>query len=232
MLKADKRVHIATLTASALLVAVVVSARVYERAQRTMAESLGWEAAYSTELTLNGGAGTLQLWNASGDVEDTVRALNARLGGDHPALLSGENMAWGIESADGTVSRYLVFSPAGHGSSMIVVVRQEEVEFRKSETPPPASLLTDVPSFPGSRPVSFIADHAGGTAFELSDVSADAVTVRQYLRDTFAHAGWTSMSRGQALDIYKRGEVLCLVKVNSSSPGSPGRVTLIRKDLR
>jgi len=232
--------------AAALLVAgtvVPVSARVFVRrgyADRgyVAPEQLGWTAAYTTVVQLNGGSGQVEILESRADLDRTLGLMRDayRRMGARCFIYPGDLAAWGLVFVQGRVIRFLAFAPLSGRQTLLLRLDQSEDDFLTSLHPPTDHALEDLPGYPGLRPVQCTVDEGTRTALQVAEVDAPPDEVHFRYAESMAAAGWTpalplpSQQRDPSrFTLYLKGTELCLVSVRAGGGPRQAVLTLIRK---
>jgi hypothetical protein len=225
----------------ALLAPLAAPALVFERwgarsNDPVRALMVGEHPAYTTAMKLNGGAGSLEIYQVEGTPPQALERLTAgyRALGAQVFCVSGPQLGWGLVLDGGRVIRLLVTNMGEHHTSMLFRMEQTEQEFARSQQAPVQPLPPDVPLYPGTRWTQSIDDEAANSTTATATVGADPVAVLRYYAETLPNAGWKPGlgPRDQASGIYVRGSELLVVNANSTGVRGQTVVIFLHKRLK
>jgi hypothetical protein len=193
----------------------------------------GGTSVYSTAANINNSHANLQIFSFAASFSETIASLNNIFGVE---FAGGGSFAKGFSRGDKYVTRFIVINLGRGDSTLVFAIRQNKDEYRKSKLPMTEHLLTKVPSYPGSIPVSFIANVDTSFAMETSEVYASPAAVQSYYVNTMDALGWTTgipLKTGQKLPNYMtwiKSKRFCSVYANTN-PNGKTTVSIIYKEL-
>ena len=198
-------------------------------------EALG-ARIYETMVQINGGRGTLSVFSTDSGLAATLQRAAHLHGQSPPALVyRGDGMGIVVTAAAGRQVRLLVISP-GEGNRCIVFrLEQTESDAAQSARTPEKHVLTDLPVYPGSIPLSFLRDEHQRTAIETSWASAsDSAAILSYFGSALKRDGWQPAQPDPApatlaTRLYGRGNDLCCVSVQPGERPGEFRITVLQK---
>jgi len=193
----------------------------------------GGASFYSTSANINNSQANLKIFSFATSFSDTVISLKNIFGVDFDG---GGSFAKGFASGDKYVTRFIVINLGSSDSTLVFAIRQNKNEYKKSKLPMTEHLLAKVPSYPGSTPVSFLANDDTSFSMETSEVYASPTAVQSYYVNTMDSLGWTTgipLKTGQKLPNYMawvKSKKFCSVYANIN-PNGKTTVNIIYKEL-
>ncbi|HMP76970.1 MAG TPA: hypothetical protein PKE12_11815 [Kiritimatiellia bacterium] len=230
---ASRRIaSLAAVFAACILLLPSVHARVFQlfggggRGALLQPGEPGWSRAYTADLSINGGAASIEVWGTARSVREVWDALQLRVerAGGAAWFGGGHAGGWGIASVDQQVLRFLV-APAEGRYAHVFLVRQSFADWRASLAAP-RHLLDAVPPYPGSTPGLYLADRAAGLELQASSAAASPDDVLAFYRLRLTEAGWRAETAGAGLVALTRGPALLLVRVESTGHEAGTRLML------
>ena len=192
----------------------------------------GGTSVYSTFANINNSQANLQIFSFETSFSDTIASLKNVFGVE---FAGGGSFFKGLASGDQYVTRFIVINLGSGDSTLVFAIRQNKNEYKKSKLPMTEHLLK-VPSYPGSTPVSFLANDDTSFSMETSEVYASPAAVQSYYINTMDSLGWTTgipLKTGQALPNYMawiKSKKFCSVYANIN-PNGKTTVSIIYKEL-
>jgi hypothetical protein len=229
------------LLALALLAPLAAPALVFERwgaraNDPVRAIMAGEHPAYTTAMKLNGGAGSLEVYQVEGSPPQVLERLTAgyRALGAQVFCVSGPKLGWGVVLDGGRVIRLLAAHMDQRNTCMLFRMEQTEAEFARSQQAPARPLPPDVPLFPGLRWTQAIENDAAHSTTATATVGADPNSVLRYYAEAMRNAGWKPGlgPRDQASDIYVRGAEILAINANSTGVRGQTVVIFLHKRLQ
>ncbi len=193
----------------------------------------GGISVYSTAANINNSNANLQIFSFAASFAETIVSLNNVFG---VKFAGGGSFANGITRGDQYVTRFIVINLGNPDNTLVFAIRQSKDEYRKSKLPMTENLLTKVPSYPGSKTVSFLANDDTSFSMETSEVYASPTAVQSYYVNTLDALGWTAgipLKNGQKLPNYMtwiKSKKFCSVYANTN-PNGKTTVSIIYKEL-
>ncbi len=221
-----------------MLAAFAVNARVFTTIQSANAPfqsilNSGGISAYSTGANINNSQADLQIISFSMSFADTLKKLKGIFGVE---LTQGGTFAQATIEGSKFVTRLIVINLGDLESTLVFAIRQNKDEYLKSQTPLVEHLLTKVPAYPGSTPISFLGNDDTSFSMETSEVMALPATVQTFYVEALAASGWTTgvpLLEGQKLPNYMtwiKKNRFCSVYANTNPDGKT-TISVIYKEL-
>ena len=192
---------------------------------------------YQAEVNVNGGRGELRVVDASRDLDGTVELLRRSAGSDArlDSLLHFQGMALGLVSGRGRVLRAVALSIPPADRCVLFLLEQSESDARLSAKPPAGHLLTDVPAYAGSTPLSYLRNDDTHTAVETSSAgSASPEAVLDFYDSAMPLDGWTpafprSRSAAGNTAVFLKGRDICVIMAQPAGAPGESRITVLHK---
>jgi hypothetical protein len=220
-----------------VLTTSVAEARVFWRWKTSGAdvpglEALGGTRAYSSRVTINGAGAQLDVIQFDQPISRVIRQFRDSVGGT-------------VEFRNGSLARVsqitnqqalqLVLLELENGRRTLVFrMEQTAQEYEQSRQPPAAHPIAELPEYPGSSPLFFVANSDTDLKLLVTEAAALPPDIQRFYRDALTGAGWSPVlpaarnSTPSRLVMYQRGPELCGVFVEPDGH-TRGRITLLHK---
>lgn len=228
----------AALACLGLLAASTADARVFlrwsaaARSTRALEES-GGRAAYTSNVSVNGGRGTLTVFLFDRPLTETVAALSGAF--SQKLRFDGGSMASGTIRQGGTTLHLFLIEPERNGETVVFKLEQADSEAEAARSREGIEPLKGLPEYPAARVLFTASDETGSFRMAVSGAAGESDAVQAYYAQEFTSAGWAAVlppKAAGAMQMYRRGADLCIVQ---SRPGAaPGevRITVLHKKQR
>ena len=228
----------ALLAGFALIAARPAEARVFLRwgtvARSTRAiEASGGRAAYTADVEVNGGRGTLTVFSFDRPLAEAVASLSAVFA--QRLQFGGGNMASGTIEKDGRCLHLTLIELERGGQTILFKLEQTAEEAGTSRRRGEVAPLAGMPSYPAGQILFTAADERGGFRMAISGASAGSAAVQDYFEQEFRTQGWTpafAAGAAGAMRLYRKGPELCIVQTQAGSAPGEVRITVLQKKQR
>ena len=185
-------------------------ARVYSlTGGKSFAEGLGWSVAYSTKMDINGRPADVQVWSSPdrffrsmAKLQDAWRARGIREG-----FVAGQEMGWGMVVEDDRLIRYLVINMEGRAGTVVYQTSQKIEDARASMKRKSVPQMEAVPTYPGAKPLSYLADKDSGMEVEVTETRAPVFQVVNWFDGQMDSLGWKNDVMAEGSRIYQKGQL-------------------------
>ena len=197
--------------------------------------AFGWDTAYQTSMSINGGRAELATWSAPEALSTAVKRLREACQRRNVAALffASGDLAWGLASGDGRVVRFLLTASGGGRQSLVFAVDQSADDYRLSAQRPTSHLLREVPPFPQSTPDLYVADDGTATAVEISRSPVEPQQIRAHYESALPAAGWAlappQRVGSASAAVYVKDNQLCVLLIKSTGFDGGSVITLMHK---
>ena len=221
-----------------MFIALFINARVFTTIQsanapfQSLLDSEG-TSAYSSSANINQSEADLKIISFNISFTDTLKKLKGIFGVD---FAQGGTLARATIAGNQFVTRLIVINLGDLERTLVFAIRQNKDEYLKSKAPLVEHLLTKVPAYPGSTPISFLGNDDTSFSMETSEVIALPATVQAFYVEALASSGWTTgipLLEGQKLPSYMtwiKKKKFCSVYANTNPDGKT-TISVIYKEL-
>lgn len=201
----------------------------------------GWERVYQAPVRINQGSGKVQIIGCRENPGQAMNKLrNIFKAEDNQAVFrQNKSSGWGIIHAGNRVIRVLVLDPGTGKKTIVFILTQSLLEYKKSIEPPEEHQMNDIFVYPDSSVQSFIMDETSRTSMEISKAHGIPSEIHSFFTRTLAGHGYRLMSPYAEpigtiafTAVYqKRFDIYCLYVRNSDCAGE-SVITILHKRLR
>jgi hypothetical protein len=197
--------------------------------------SLGGKLAYESEVTVNGGKGTLRVFSIEGGIDAVAAKLRQAFDIDKldPA---GTGMATANVDTKNGVLRVIAIDPGEAARTVVLTLEQSKEDSAASRTPPSVSTVKDLPVRPDAESVFFAEDPRSGLLVSLSEAPGDPAAIHASLAGDLEKEGWKPAlpvtARGAAgpnLQVFLKDTRICCVFVTAEPGSGRSRITILHK---